>query len=77
MFGKSFGYQMADDRYTALIEPHLRAFSLKELEAIVEEVNGNSQVNGRRRARTDNYNVKERILELNKNFSFAKYQNFV
>lgn len=75
-FGNSWGYDMADNRYTDLIEPYLKEFDLAELELIIKAVNENGQICSRRRARTDNYYIKERVLELDKNYSFSKYQNF-
>ena len=76
MFGGSFGFDMADNRYSELIGPYLKEFNLIELELIINEVNNNGQVSSRRRARTDNYYIKERVLELDKKYNFRQYQNF-
>ncbi|MFS2187163.1 hypothetical protein ACCC92_10850 [Mucilaginibacter sp. Mucisp84] len=76
MFGSSPGYDTADKRFSDLIEPLLDEFDLNELKLLVEAVNGNSQVYGRRRARTDNQYIKDRVLELEPTFSFGSYQNF-
>ncbi|MEO6521009.1 MAG: hypothetical protein ABIN91_04980 [Mucilaginibacter sp.] len=76
MFAGSFGFDMADNRFTELIEPYLKEFNLEELELVIKAVNENGQICSRRRARTDNYYIKERVLELDKKYSFNKYPNF-
>lgn len=76
MFAGSFGYVMADTRYSELISPYLNDFTLAELELVINAVNNNGQIWSRRRAITDNFYIKQRVLELDENYSFSKYQNF-
>ena len=72
MFRKSPGFDAADNLLPYLIEPLINEFSLKELEQAVNAVNRNGQISSRRRAKTDNQFLKERILELDPTFSFTK-----
>jgi hypothetical protein len=76
MFGKSGQYSIADSRFDNLIRPFLKDFNKKELKLIVEEVNSNSQIYDRRKARNTNYQLKQRIDEVIDGFDFAKYDNF-
>ncbi len=75
-FGNSNQYDIADSRFENLIQPRLNEFSKKELRAIVKEINGNSQIYDRRKARSTNYLIKERIIEVFDNFDFTKFNNF-
>lgn len=49
MFGDSDQYAQADDRYDALIKPHLNQFTQDELLLILEKANENGQISGRRK----------------------------
>lgn len=77
MFGNSGQYDIADSRYENLISPFINEYSKEELAKIVKEINGNSQIYDRRKARSTNYYVKNRIIELfGDSFDFRPYTNF-
>lgn len=75
-FGNSPQYDIADSRFENLIQPRLNEFSKKELRAIIKEINENSQIYDRRKAKSTNYLVKERINEVFDSFDFTKFKNF-
>ncbi|PRY08382.1 hypothetical protein CLV24_12169 [Pontibacter ummariensis] len=76
MFGKSDQYAIADDRFDNIIYPNLKNFNKKEVKKIVDEVNNNSQIYGRRKATDNNYLIRQRVNELYTKFDFVKYPNF-
>ncbi len=76
MFGKSGQYNIADSRFENLIQPYLKDFSKKELKLVVKEINSNSQIYDRRKARQANYLIKQRIDEVIDTFDFTRYGNF-
>jgi hypothetical protein len=76
MFANSGQYSTADSRFDNLIQPYLKNYNNEELKMIVKEVNDNSQIYDRRKARSTNYQIKQRIDEVTDGFDFAKYKNF-
>lgn len=76
MFGKSNQYETADNRFDNLIRPYITDFSKKELRLLVKEINSNSQICDRRKARQTNHLIKQRIDDVYDKFDFAKYVNF-
>lgn len=76
MFGKSNQYDIADSRFDNLIKPYIDSFNEKELKLIVEQINGNAQIYGRRKARETNRLIKNKIDEVNDKFDFSEYSNF-
>jgi hypothetical protein len=76
MFGKSNQFDMADSRFDNLIKPYITDFTKKELKQIVYEINENSQIFDRRRARNTNSLIKERIDEIYETLDLTEYNNF-
>lgn len=76
MFGKSGQYAIADSRFDNLIQPYIKDFNKEELKMIVKGINSNSQIYDRRKARHTNYQIKQRMDEVNEDFDFSKYYNF-
>lgn len=78
MFGKSNQFDIADTRFDNLIMPRINEFTKVELKEIVKEINGNSQIYDRRKARSSNNYVRGRISELfdDSDFDFKRYTNF-
>lgn len=76
MFGRSGQYAIADSRHDNLIQPYLKDFNKKELRMVVKEINSNSQIYDRRKARQTNYVIEQRINEVFDTFDFTKYDNF-
>jgi hypothetical protein len=77
IFGKSNQYSIADNRFDNLIKPMLNDFTKKELKQLVETINDNSQIHDRRKARSSNAFVRERITELyGCTFNFDTYAYF-
>ncbi len=76
MFGNSGQYDIADNRFDNLIRPHINDFTKKELRQIVKEIDGNSQISSRRKAKQTNYLIKQRIDEIYPKLDLTKYYSF-
>jgi hypothetical protein len=78
MFGQSGNYSTADSRFDNLISDRLESFGKPELKLLVEKVNGNGQISGRRAAKTDNREIRDRIEEVygTDTFNYGKYPMF-
>lgn len=76
MFGMSKSFSQADSRFDNLIQPILKRFSILELSELVNSVQNNNQINGRRDARWSNRLIKEEIDRLDPNFDFSPYNYF-
>ncbi|QQT55341.1 hypothetical protein I6I98_08825 [Sphingobacterium multivorum] len=76
MFGKSSDYDQADTRFESLIEPYLSTFSEDQIKTIINEIDKNSQIHDRRKAKESNFIIKRRALEINNKFDFKEYIHF-
>ena len=76
MYGDSRSFDQADWRYDNLILPYLKEFTIEQLKRIMRYTCDNGQIYARRRADTANRTIKNRVNQLDENFSFAEYQYF-
>jgi hypothetical protein len=76
MYCLSRDFDQADKRFDNLIEPFLENFTINELTKIVEGTQENGQINGRRKAKSNNRLIKKEIDKLNSSFDFSPYNYF-
>lgn len=77
MFGNSSQYSTADSRFDNLIQPYIKEFNKKEFKKIVKSISKNSQIHDRRKARSTNFLIGQRIRELyGATFDFSIYPYF-
>ncbi len=76
VYGDSRSFDQADWRYDNLILPYLKEFTIEQLKRIMRYTCDNGQIFARRRADTANRTIKNRVNQLDENFSFAEYQYF-
>lgn len=76
LFGNSGSFSLADIRFSKFIEPIIADLDEKQIEKIIEKIDNNSQISGRRRASSDNIVIRKAMLKLNPNFDFSGYRSF-
>lgn len=82
IFGKSYSYEVATERFDKLIKPLLNSLEQSDFELLLDKINNNSQIYGRgvkglyRMAEEDNKKIKNVIDEKNLDIDFTKYPNF-
>lgn len=80
-FEKSINYDSADERFNEVILPYIDVLSKEQLEELLHIINNNSQIYERRRAKTDNQKIYERIQALSSGsdkliIDLSAYKNF-
>lgn len=66
----------ADTRFLAALEPRLHLFNIESFIFLLEKIERNDQNYGRGRASIDHPKIKNRIIELDKDFDLSRFPNF-
>lgn len=74
-YSKSPSYDMADGACSNIIR-FLNVYNIDDFKYLLEASEGNSQTYDRARAVDDYQNIRERVLELDKDFDFSPYPDF-
>ncbi len=77
LYGKSEYFDDADFFYNKYISCYLNEFSLSQLERLIIVSNDNGQIYGRRKGKDSNTQIGQRMKEINNDFNFTKYNNFL
>lgn len=73
----SGGYSSADRRFTEVIRPNLVRYKMDDCIDLIEGIQNNDQTYGRGRAGDDHRALRQRVLELDPDFDFTTYKNFI
>lgn len=77
-YGESFSYDCANERFEYAVKPFLDDMSEKQLEKLISVSDKNSQIYGRRLARTANTLIMETAKgKLDQDFQYSDYHNFM
>ncbi len=72
----SYNYNQADERFKNAIELYLHLFNIEAIRFTLLKIEENNQTYHRGGAIIDHLRIKERILDLEKSFSFEDYPHF-
>ncbi|MEG4944460.1 hypothetical protein [Microcoleus sp. F4-D5] len=73
----SRSYDEADSRFQEAISPYLEVFDKEAIEFLIERIEQNDQVYGRRKAREEHKEIKEKLFQLHgQEFDLNPYPNF-
>lgn len=75
-YSEASSYNGGDMRFEDLIMPYIAKFNKQQLENIIKATNENGQIHGRRKAKSDNTEVYNRMQELDPTFDFTPYRWF-
>lgn len=75
-YSEASSYNGGDMRFENLIMPYIAKFNKQQLENIIKATNENGQIHGRRKAKSDNTEVYNRMQELDPAFDFTPYRWF-
>ena len=76
IYAGSGWFDDADNYFDVLIAPFLGCFTERQLIAIVQASNNNSQIYGRRKAASANRMIKNQLRKIKPDFDFTPYANF-
>ncbi|WP_298785262.1 hypothetical protein [uncultured Marinococcus sp.] len=77
LFSKSQNFDAADYRFNQYISPYLDYFNESQFKMLVNSINQNSQLSGRRKAVEDNNRIKTFAdVKLDQDFKYEEYDNF-
>jgi hypothetical protein len=73
----SRSYDEADSRFQQAISPYLEVFDKETIEFLIERIEKNVQVYGRRKAREEHKEIKKKLFQLHEQeFDLNPYPNF-
>ncbi|MCQ2381343.1 MAG: hypothetical protein MJ032_03260, partial [Acidaminococcaceae bacterium] len=76
LYAESGSFDVADNRFSVLIQPYLKEFNDDNLRVLLEKSNENYQIYARRRASDDNEIILSYAKKvLGEEYNFAQYQN--
>lgn len=75
-FGRSTGYDCADERFSYHIRPKLKEFEKDHFKKLLIAINGNQQVYGRSSAKSTNKEIHKVIEEKYGSMNYTAYPNF-
>lgn len=76
-YSKSINFNDADTKFQKYINPFINELDIDILMYIMELSQNNNQTYDRGRSRIDHKKIKDRIIEINPEFDFTNYANFL